>query len=163
MNHYPGFPCAWSPCKRYRYTLWHRWPSPADAGIVNFIGLNPGFRDEEEIGRTIGRCIGFAKSWGYGGMVMTNLFAIRTPNDPKPMKACPDPIGADNDLWLVRIAELASTAVVVVAWGNDGRHLQRGAAVSRLVPGMRCLGRTKKGQPLHPLYVPASTQLTNYP
>jgi hypothetical protein len=163
MNDYPGYPCALSPCKRYRYARWDVWSPFADARMVNFICLNPGFRGDNEIGPTVRRCIQFAKSWGYDGMVTTNLFAIRTPNDPEAMKACPDPIGADNDLWLMRIAGLASTALVIAAWGKHGRHLQRGAAVSRLVPGMRCLGLTQEGQPRHPFYVPASTQLTNYP
>lgn len=63
-----------SPCRRYRYVLWRTW-DPA-AGSVNFIGLNPSTADEQVDDPTIRCCIGFARDWGYGGLVMTNLFAI---------------------------------------------------------------------------------------
>jgi len=36
------------------------------------IGLNPSTADENENDPTITRCINFAKSWGYGGVCVTN-------------------------------------------------------------------------------------------
>ena len=40
------------------------------------IGLNPSTADENENDPTITRCINFAKSWGYGSVCVTNLFAL---------------------------------------------------------------------------------------
>lgn len=67
--------CIFSPCGRYRYTLWREWIG--GEGFVQFIGLNPSTATDTEDDPTIRRCINYAKSWGYGGMCMTNLFAYR--------------------------------------------------------------------------------------
>lgn len=49
-----------------------------------FVGLNPSTADETEDDQTIRRCVGFAMDWGYGGLCMGNLFAIRA-TKPKNM------------------------------------------------------------------------------
>jgi hypothetical protein len=68
------------------------------------------------------------------------------------MKAHPDPVGADNDRWLVRLAKGAG--VVVAAWGVDGTHLGRDRVVIRLLGGkLSCLRLTKDAHPWHPLYL----------
>lgn len=132
----------------YRYTLWREW----DAALpyCQFIGLNPSTADETTNDRTICRCIQFSKDWGFGALCMTNLFAWR---DSKPvnMKRVRDPIGDENDEWLVKIASEAG--IVVACWGNDGRHLYRNVKVKRLIPKLHCLDITKKMQPEHPLYL----------
>ncbi len=43
-----------------------------------FIGLNPSIADETIDDPTITRCINYAKAWGYGTLLMTNLFAFRS-------------------------------------------------------------------------------------
>ena len=63
------------------------------------IGLNPSTADEKENDPTIVRCINFAKSWGYGGVCVANLFAFRA-TLPIEMMASKDPIGKENDVWL---------------------------------------------------------------
>lgn len=139
-----------SPCRLYRYALWRIW-DPA-AGTVNFIGLNPSTADEQVDDPTIRRCIGFARDWGYGGLVMTNLSAFRA-TKPAVMKTAAEPVGRDNDSWLMRVA--AEARVVVAAWGNDGAYLGRDHQVRRLMPSLHCLDLTKRGRPRHPLYLPA--------
>lgn len=125
-----------------------------------FVGLNPSTADEVEDDRTIQRCVNFAKRWGYGSLCMVNLFAYRA-TSPKAMLAHADPIGVDNDRWLVEFADDA--AVVVAAWGASGTHLQRDQAVIRLLAGkLSCLGRTKGGHPRHPLYVRADANLCSF-
>jgi hypothetical protein len=158
-----------SPCRLYRYTLWRWWgaaPGAFDRGFVVFVGLNPSTADEVTDDPTIRRCIAFAKAWGYGGMCMVNLFAFRS-TDPADMLAAADPVGPENDVWLKRLAPRA--ALVVAAWGVDGKHLGRDAQVKRLIPEMHYLRLTKNGHPGHPLYLPktllpqpfpATTQLT---
>lgn len=98
------------------------------------------------------RCINFAKSWGYGGVCMTNLFAYRA-TDPKDMKAQNDPIGADNDIWLNKLANDAG--IVVAAWGNDGSYLGRSNMVVEMLPNLHYLKMNKSGEPAHPLYLKA--------
>lgn len=65
-----------SACGTYRYALRKIW-LPA-APQVLFIGLNPSTADEKSDDPTIRRCLGFARSWGYGGLIVANLFAYRT-------------------------------------------------------------------------------------
>lgn len=98
----------------YRYGLWRKWD---DRPKVMFIGLNPSTADEVEDDPTIRRCIGFANSWGYGGIVVANLFGFRA-TDPTALQKATDPIGPENDEWLYRLADEA--ALVVGAWGNGG-------------------------------------------
>jgi hypothetical protein len=147
--------------RTYRYSLWRVWDR--DKPLVMFIGLNPSTADESKDDPTIRRCIGFAKRWAHGGIVMCNLFAFRA-TDPKAMKKAADPVGRANDQYLKHWASRASLRVA--CWGNHGAHLGRAAAVCKLLQGrsrtgLDCFGRTKQGQPKHPLYLPgnARTQL----
>jgi hypothetical protein len=118
-----------------------------------FIGLNPSTADESTDDPTLTRCINFAKSWGYGGVCMANLFAFRA-TDPSDMKAAEDPAGARNNHWLKRLA--ADSDLIIAAWGNDGSYLQRSKQVREILPGMHCLKLNKSGEPAHPLYQKAN-------
>ena len=120
-----------------------------------FIGLNPSTADETEDDPTVIRCIKYAKSWGYGGVCMANLFAFRA-TKPKVMRAANDPIGRDNDRWLVDLSQ--KTDLVVAAWGNHGGFLGRSNEVTQLIPNLHYLELNKSGEPAHPLYLKASLQ-----
>lgn len=147
----PGYPAAWSPCKRYRYTLWRTWTDETRPRYAQFVCLNPSTADETTDDPTVRRCIQFAKDWGFGAFCMTNLFAFRA-TEPADMKAADDPTGDDNDYWLARVATRAE--VIVAAWGNDGAHQRRDRAVRLLFPNLQCLKLNEKtGQPAHPLYM----------
>lgn len=146
-----------SPCRRYRYALTREWAT----GLVRtavFIGLNPSTADETEDDPTIRRCIGYAKAWGYGGLCMVNLFALRS-TDPRGLYAADDPVGPDNDRYLIGLATGAACmqGIVVAAWGTRGGYKGRDAAVRELlrVP-VHVLRFTKSGHPAHPLYLPKS-------
>lgn len=141
-----------SVCRRYRYSLWRHWGESSE-GYAMFIGLNPSTADETVNDPTVRRCIGFAQDWGYGGLVMTNLFSFRA-TKPGDMKASAEPIGPENDDYLTRLARDA--AVVVAAWGNHGSHLGRADTVVSLLPGLQHLALTQRGQPGHPLYLASS-------
>lgn len=136
--------------------LWRRWESGKPYAL--FIGLNPSTADEVQDDPTIRRCIGYAKRWGYGAYVMANIFAYRA-TDPKVMMRKDDPIGPYNDAWITRMAEGAG--VIVCAWGAHGEYMRRGDEVKRLLFGrdLMCLGKTKNGQPKHPLYLKADQPL----
>lgn len=139
-----------SPCGRYRYALWRKW---GPGGTCMFVGLNPSTADATLDDPTIRRCIGFARSWGYGGLMMTNLFAWRA-TQPRDMMAADDPVGPDNDVTL-RTAYL-NAEVTVAAWGAYGTYGGRHNAVRAMLPRLHYLRLTKDGHPGHPLYLPAS-------
>jgi hypothetical protein len=123
------------------------------------IGLNPSTADESKLDPTLKRCVAFAHSWGYGGFVMANLFAFRA-TDPLDMKACLEPVGPDNDTFLIELA--FACKLVLAAWGTHGGWLGRDDEVIDLLTSrgvnLACLALTKFGFPKHPLYVKGDTR-----
>lgn len=159
--------CQFSPCCKWRYTLWREWhegelmPNGILGGIYRdrflmVIGLNPSTADETQDDPTIRRCIGYAKRWGFGALCMTNLFAWRD-TDPRKMRAAAEPVGKNNDYW---IGQMASNAgMILAAWGAHGTHLGRAAAVRRFIAQpIYCLAINADGSPKHPLYCRADLQ-----
>lgn len=110
-----------SPCRRYRYELWRRWDVPT-APFAMFIGLNPSTADETADDPTIRRCIRFARDWGFGGLLMTNLFAFRA-TDPAVMKAEAEPVGPENSAIIQSNA--CNAGIIIAAWGVHGVHMGR--------------------------------------
>ena len=102
-----------SKCGKYRYSLVREWNK--NKGKVLFIMLNPSTADDKEDDKTIIRCINFAKDWGYGGLMVGNLFAYRT-TYPKELFKTKNPEGKDN---LKRIKQMIKRSdLVICAWGN---------------------------------------------
>ncbi len=144
---------TFSECRTWRYDLLRRWDN---GPLLNVVGLNPSTADEVQDDPTIRRCIGFAKRWGYSGMLMTNIFGLRS-TDPRGLSCFPEPVGAGNNEALVGAAR--GSAMVLAAWGAWGDFNGRGAAVCALLRGLElwCLGTTASGQPRHPLYLRADS------
>jgi len=144
---------TFSACRRWRYLLWRRWDESKP--IANFLMLNPSTADEHQLDPSCTRARDFAERWGYGALIVTNLFAWRA-TDPAQLMAARDPVGPANDRAIVRAAREA--AIVVCAWGNHGAHLGRADAVMRLLDhaGARvhALRVNGTGEPTHPLYLP---------
>lgn len=139
----------------YRYRLWRIWDRMK--GLVLFIGLNPSTADENIDDPTIRRCIGFVTNWGYGGLLMGNIFAFRN-TYPETLKICTiDPIGSKNNTELCAMNSEAQ--LTVIAWGNWGVYRGRGKEVEQMFPDAYTLGCSKKGQPKHPLYLAGNTKL----
>jgi hypothetical protein len=122
------------------------------------IGLNPSTADETKDDPTIRKCIGFAKRWGFGGLMMTNLFAFRA-TDPKVMKREAAPAGQDNQHHILKVASEAG--MVLAAWGKNGKHqnqdVNAGQWLDSIGVKIHCLKRNGDGTPMHPLYVPYET------
>ncbi|MFT4633053.1 MAG: hypothetical protein ACI8PP_003187 [Candidatus Pseudothioglobus sp.] len=146
-----------SRCQQYRYLLTRSWDQTLPH--VLFIGLNPSTADAKNNDPTLVRCMGFARDWGFGGVRIANLFAYRT-TWPTELKRAGEPIGPQNNRWLRREAKAA--ALVIVAWGNDGKLLLRASQVLPLLPAPHCLAINQSGEPAHPLYQPASTRPSPY-
>jgi hypothetical protein len=143
-----------SVCGNYRYALRRGW----NGGLppILFIGLNPSTADAELDDPTLRRCRSFAQSWGYGTVVMANLFAYRATN-PRVLRQVLDPMGPDNDHWLARLRD--ETEIAVAAWGQHGDLHGRGQLVAERLGKLYCLGRTRTGAPRHPLYVRRTAEL----
>jgi len=143
---------TFSPCKQYRYRLWRVWDH--DKPRLLFCMLNPSTADEAVNDPTVERCERRARAMGYGGLEVVNIFAYRA-TDPRVMKAQDDPVGPDNDTYLVMAAQQAG--MIVCGWGTHGGHLNRGLLVARMLHQrgfkLHCLTITKGGQPGHPLYI----------
>jgi hypothetical protein len=154
---------TFSACRKYRYTLSRIWEPRGNCvgNFVMFIGLNPSTADEQKDDPTVKRCIRFARDWGYGGLIMTNIFAYRA-TDPAVMKAQDDKaVGPENNYWLSFTARGAN--IIVGAWGTHGAFRDRDSNVIGLINEIPrliyCLGITKNGQPKHPLYLKANEKL----
>jgi hypothetical protein len=153
--------CLFSPDRRHRYRLIHRWNPGPQEKLILWIGLNPSTADEARLDPTLTRIAAFSRREGFDGFWMANLFALRTPH-PKIMMASPDPIGSATDAELLIAA--ARCARIVAAWGVGGEFSERGAAVARLFVGKKlwCLGSTLTGHPRHPLYVAGKQPLVRW-
>jgi hypothetical protein len=103
-----------SPCRSWRYALWRIWDQQHCSSKVMFIGLNPSTADELRNDLTISKCIGFAKRWGFGGVVMLNLFSFRA-TDPQIMINSADPVGPENDKAFATYN--SHVDLVIAAWG----------------------------------------------
>lgn len=138
----------------YRYRLWRDW-RPHGPRVL-WVMLNPSTADGTEDDPTIRRCIGFSKSWGYAGLVVVNLFALRA-TDPDDLAVHEDPIGPRNDEAIRAAAK--ESPLIMVAWGSFAglrRRDERVLEILRQEAGddLCCLGLTTAGYPRHPLYVP---------
>ena len=143
----PQCGATFSPCGRYRYTLWRTWDNAQPP--VMFVMLNPSTADATIDDPTIRRCIGFARDWGFGGLRVGNLFAWRTPY-PSALRFASEPIGEENERALRELAE--GSALVVAAWGVHGGWQKRARAFRQEFPyPLHALGITKSGEPAHPL------------
>lgn len=144
-----------SPCGLYRYSLRRQW---APGHLVAFVGLNPSTADANIDDRTICKCRGFARRWGYSGFVMVNLFAFRATN-PRVMKKAADPVGPENDAYLKHWSA-TTTCGLVAMWGAHGRFMERDTTVIKLLQGrIDCLRHNQDGTPCHLLYLPYSSRL----
>ena len=155
-----------SPGGDWRYQLERVWDESRPT--INVVGLNPSTADAKDDDPTIAKLTRMAKAWGYGSLVMTNLFAYRA-TDPKELarearKYTSSVLsfrvtGPDNDEWLRDSARGATTTLA--AWGANGHILGRDEEVITLLQSIRAIHAlkvTQSGRPYHPLYLPESLE-----
>jgi hypothetical protein len=122
-----------SPCGLYRYDLRRVWDAARPPCL--FVMLNPSTADGSQDDPTIRRCVGFAKAWEMGGVVVVNLFALRA-TDPGRLQ-----FASRRGVDALGRANYVRTLFSQHAWNLPLHHL----------------GLTKDGHPRHPLYVKGST------
>lgn len=153
-NIYGG--AEFSVCKKYRYQLFRVWDKTKPK--IAFIGLNPSTANENENDPTIRRVISFANSWGYGGIIMYNLFAI-VGSDPA-ILLTPIDLQKNNQWYLDGI--LNQCEDVCFCWGSFKEAKERAKEIISLFDNSICLGINSDGSPKHPLYVPGKTKPINF-
>lgn len=155
----------------YRYTLIREVSD--DRGCLCWVMLNPSTADDEKDDATIRRVKRFTRDYGYGSLVVVNLFAARA-TDPDELLVIEDLQGPGNARAL-RL-EMRRSTDVVFAWGawfatNRHRRVQNGVKLER--PNVEaiarkfgheplCLGWTANGEPAHPLRLAADMRLRPY-
>lgn len=147
----------YSPDMQFRYAFVRWWGNVDLATTAVWVLLNPATGDTERRHRpTLERCISRSRAAGHTGLVIVNLFAFRD-TDPRNLRSATDAVGPANDETLRVITKAG--AQTIAAWGGQGRLQGRSARVGPLLDSPMCLGVTQRGEPRHPLYVPADTQL----
>ena len=151
-------------CGTYRYALTREWE---DGQCVAWLMFNPSTADAVDDDATIRKCVGFSKRWGYGRMVVVNLYAVRS-RDPRAVMRTTDPVGPLNNYWIGEAFK--ESRQVICAWGctqyaNDIHA--RIAEVMRLANTAElevlCLGKRNDAHPRHPLMLAYATERIAYP
>lgn len=144
-----------SKCRRWRYLLWRCWDDSKP--VANFLMLNPSTADELRLDPSCTRARNYAERWGFGALVVTNIFAWRS-TFPRDLLLARDPVGRGNDAAIVKAAREAR--IVICAWGNHGLHRERAQRVLALLRAhgvsLNFLRLNGAGQPAHPLYLPST-------
>jgi hypothetical protein len=143
----------------YRYSL--RLPIAPKSGVLLFVMANPStarvIDGKFTSDPTITRCLGFARAWDYGTLLIGNVRAWRE-TDPAKVPSDPLAVGPENDAWLQRMADEAHH--VVCGWGKLAGP--RGPAVLKLIRDAGKVPHALKvlggGEPGHPLYLPANLE-----
>jgi len=150
---------------RYRYDLVRCWPKDLTtvADLCLWVMLNPSSAGADTDDPTVRKCQGFARRWGFGGIVVVNLFGL-VATDPTALVGHPAPVGRDTDLVISEWLDDPQVGAVIEAWGahpfaaSSGRATEVGATVRAAKSDLVWrLGSTKSGAPKHPLYVPYTT------
>lgn len=151
-----------SACGKCRYMLSRIWDN--DKPLMMFVMLNPSTADAEQDDPTIRRCIGFAKTLGYGGIFVGNLFSYRCTN-PKELTPENSVLNIEQNHYWLKAME-SQCEIVVLAWGNAPVITKLKKSIKHpILPykynalehsKLRCLSISKKtGFPEHPLYLKA--------
>jgi hypothetical protein len=145
-----------SKCERYRYELRREWDDRLPPFVAGM--LNPSIADAYVDDPTIVRLMKRARNNGCGSIIVWNLGAGRATR-PKEWMAMNDPIGPENDRYILNLLiECRSRhGVAFVGWGAHGSFMERNRIAlgigSQAGVEFQCLGTTKQGHPRHPLYV----------
>lgn len=146
-----------SQCGAYRYFLSRKWDSSLPT--APFIMLNPSTADANEDDPTIRRICNYAKDWGFGGIVVVNLYALRVTDSKLLFHLTVDPIGPRNNRTLCQV--VSTFPQVFCAWGNHAEP-ERVRTLVRMAHErgvyLFCLGENKDGSPKHPLYLKKDLQ-----
>lgn len=168
-----------SPCGRYRYRLERAVPRRFMTDVdgifsgktVAFFGINPSTADAETDDATVRKWRGFCERWGAARFIVGNVFAYRA-IDVRELAQAQNPLGPENISRLLEITDDADA--LIPCWGSRFKlpevlwHrvnlLEDRLRVIASASGkpLLCFGRTKSGDPRHPLMLPYITKLEDF-
>lgn len=146
---------VFSTCRKYRYDLTRVWNPVPTPRMCHFCMLNPSTADQVDNDPTVERCQRRAATWGYDGLIVTNIFAWRS-TDPYALYSLEDPIGPQNDGYIR--GACYGTGITICGWGGHGELNGRGKAVELMLRRASVKLHYLKisehtGMPWHPLYI----------
>jgi hypothetical protein len=149
---------------------WFCRPISMASKRVGLMMLNPSDADADDNDPTVTRCVGFAEREGAGSLEVANL-SDYIETDSKKLDGLAR-LGVLSDLNTRHYQRhVLGCDLVICAWGaHPWARGKLALILSQLtgcndirLMGYRCLGKTKTGAPNHPLYLPASKPLENWP
>ncbi len=162
-----------SKCGFYRWILKRELISGKKT--VVFIGLNPSNANSCRNDRTLARIINFCSRWNYKNIYVINLFGLIS-KSPSQLSKSLNPVGEKNDLIISKVLGFWRKNIncdLWIGWGDKGKLYRRDLEVLKLIKSFSnlksndknhskrvlTLGISKKGNPLHPLYMPNQSLL----
>lgn len=140
---------------KYRYWLYRAWDSNKPTLI--WLMMNPSTADALKNDPTICKIIRYSNKWGYGSVLVLNIYAYRTSKQENLPDRMEEAVGPSNDWWLATMFRFAKLKriPVICAWGV--KHKERGRLVRRLADeaGLRlsCLELALNDEPKHPRFL----------
>ena len=158
--------CLISKSKKYRWSLSYRI-SKSKKEII-FIGLNPSLSNLEFIDNTTRKIIRICKNYNYGKLEIINLFALIS-KSPDKLLTNKEPVGYLNNKFINKSLKYWSennNCHLWLGWGNNGSIQKRNKKISKKIInfylikksnfvkplGPLFIKKTKKENPIHPLY-----------
>lgn len=139
----------------YRWWLFRCWDNHLP--LIIWIMMNPSTADHRKNDPTILKVIRYSTKWGYGAVLVLNIYAFRSSRPENLPQVMKDAVGWRNDWWIRTMFTFAKKmkVPVVCAWGV--KHGDRGCQVRRIAAdiGLRlqCLEVALNGEPKHPRFL----------
>lgn len=146
--------------KEHRLKLSCTWDSGKEKCL--YIMFNPSTADLRMCDMTLNRCISFAKSGGFGGYDVVNLYSYRT-LAPKELRKAAIPSLPENT-EIVKQA-MNETEKIIIAWGSNAAYKEYKWVLEyaeQIGKPLYCFGKTKNGSPKHPLFLSRDTKIIPY-
>jgi hypothetical protein len=146
-----------SKCGCYRWSLSRSW---GQGPCLLFVMLNPSTADNEQDDPTLRRCINFSKREGFSRLELLNLFPLRSPHPSRLLESAERSRGGRYAEDTLRLGAQRADKIIC-AWGSFSIAAQRFEELMSIFDeyDLFCLGKTRTGQPRHPLYLKSDATL----
>lgn len=141
--------------EKYRWWLFRCWKIKLP--LIIWIMMNPSTADHKKNDPTILKVIRYSKRWGYGAVLVLNIYAFRSSKPENLPSRMSDAVGRSNDWWIRTIFRFAARKdiPVICAWGV--KHKERGCRVRELADEaglhLMCLELALNAEPKHPRFL----------
>lgn len=119
--------------------------------------MNPSTADHTKNDPTILKIIRYSTKWGYGSVLVLNVYAFRSSKPENLPQVMSEAVGYLNDWWIKTMFRFAARkgVPVICAWGV--KHKERGAKVRAIADEagltLKCLELALNGEPKHPRFL----------